>query len=297
MVEEARAYRERVLGELARRRDLARQQIEQLVHGRDRLLQAFERARLVAVDVTAELSPLGEPDEYVDLTPTTGPVPIMVPSGRIGEATSVDDFVPRTPETDEPDGRTPPPRSRRRGPRRRRARPPTSRSPARRPTTTPIAEAHAAADRRGRHPRAGVPVPAPAGGRRRRAGRARRHARTPPTTGEPGDEIDDDDVTATDVDALFAKLRANPPTEPEPALDDAEPTPSTTSRRRRSAPATPCSCRSSSPPPASSSGCSPTSRTTSSTRCATASRSATSTPSCRRSPTRRRATPTPSRSS
>ena len=111
MVEEARAYRERVLSELARRRDLARQQIEQLVHGRDRLLQAFERARLVAVDVTAELSPLGEPDEYVDLSPTTGPVPIMVPSARagesssertmrlgIGDATSVDDFVPRTPE-------------------------------------------------------------------------------------------------------------------------------------------------------------------------------------------------------
>ena len=31
MVNEARAYRERVLGELARRRELARQQIEQLV--------------------------------------------------------------------------------------------------------------------------------------------------------------------------------------------------------------------------------------------------------------------------
>ena len=98
MVEEARAYRERVLGELARRRDLARQQIEQLVHGRDRLLQAFERARLVAVDVVAELSPLGVPEEYVDLTPTTGPVPIMVPSRPIGEATSVDDIVVRTPE-------------------------------------------------------------------------------------------------------------------------------------------------------------------------------------------------------
>src|SRR4029079_7610229 len=98
MVEEARAYRERVLGELARRRDLARQQIEQLVHGRDRLLQAFERARLVAVDVVAELTPLGAPEEYVDLTPTTGPVPIMVPSRPIGEATSVDDIVVRTPE-------------------------------------------------------------------------------------------------------------------------------------------------------------------------------------------------------
>ena len=78
MVNEARAYRERVLNELARRRELARQQIEQLVHGRDRLLQAFERSRLVAVDVMAELTPLGEPNEYVDLSPTTGPVPLMV---------------------------------------------------------------------------------------------------------------------------------------------------------------------------------------------------------------------------
>ncbi len=79
MVNEARAYRERVLSELSRRRELARQQIEQLVHGRDRLLQAFERARIAAVDVMAELTPLGEPNEYVNLTPTTGPVPLMVP--------------------------------------------------------------------------------------------------------------------------------------------------------------------------------------------------------------------------
>ena len=82
MVNEARAYRERVLNELARRRELARQQIEQLVHGRDRLLQAFERARIAAVDVMAELTPLGEPAEYVNLSPTTGPVPIMVPASR-----------------------------------------------------------------------------------------------------------------------------------------------------------------------------------------------------------------------
>jgi DivIVA domain-containing protein len=82
MVNEARAYRERVLSELARRRELARQQIEQLMHGRDRLLQAFERSRLVAVDVMAELTPLGEPAEYVNLSPTTGPVPLMVPNHR-----------------------------------------------------------------------------------------------------------------------------------------------------------------------------------------------------------------------
>ena len=82
MVNEARAYRERVLSELARRRELAREQIEQLMHGRDRLMQAFERARVVAVDVVAELKPLGEPDEYVNLSPTTGPVPVMVPNSR-----------------------------------------------------------------------------------------------------------------------------------------------------------------------------------------------------------------------
>ncbi len=80
MVNEARAYRERVLSELARRRELAREQIEQLLHGRDRLMQSFERARLVAVEVVAELQPLGEPDEYVNLSPTTGPVPVMVPN-------------------------------------------------------------------------------------------------------------------------------------------------------------------------------------------------------------------------
>ena len=82
MVNEARAYRERVLSELARRRELAREQIEQLMHGRDRLMQAFERARVVAVDVVAELKPLGEPNEYVNLSPTTGPVPVMVPNSR-----------------------------------------------------------------------------------------------------------------------------------------------------------------------------------------------------------------------
>ena len=78
--------RDSVLGELARRREMARQQIEQLVHGRDRLLNAFERARIAAVDVMAEMTPLGEPNEYVNLSPTTGPVPLMV--ARDAEAPS-----------------------------------------------------------------------------------------------------------------------------------------------------------------------------------------------------------------
>ena len=88
MVNEARAYRERVLSELARRRELAREQIEQLIHGRDRLTQAFERARLVAVDVVAEMQPLGEPDEYVNLTPTTGPLPVMIANSARPQATT-----------------------------------------------------------------------------------------------------------------------------------------------------------------------------------------------------------------
>ncbi|MFM9226200.1 MAG: DivIVA domain-containing protein, partial [Actinomycetota bacterium] len=51
MVNEAREYREKVLSELSRRRDAARAQIEQLLHGRDRLMNAFERARLASEDV------------------------------------------------------------------------------------------------------------------------------------------------------------------------------------------------------------------------------------------------------
>ena len=90
MVNEARAYRERVLSELARRRELAREQIEQLIHGRDRLTQAFERARLVAVDVVAEMQPLGEPVEYVNLTPTTGPLPVMIANSTRPDGAEID---------------------------------------------------------------------------------------------------------------------------------------------------------------------------------------------------------------
>jgi DivIVA domain-containing protein len=108
MVNEARAYRERVLSELARRRELAREQIEQLLLGRDRLMQSFERARLVAVDVVAELQPLGEPDEYVNLSPTTGPVPVMVPnSPRPADTPETDTPETDTPETDTPATDTP----------------------------------------------------------------------------------------------------------------------------------------------------------------------------------------------
>ena len=55
MVNEAREYREKVLADLAERRELARQQIRALLDGRDHLLRAFEVARLAAVDIIVEL--------------------------------------------------------------------------------------------------------------------------------------------------------------------------------------------------------------------------------------------------
>lgn len=54
MVEEARAYREKVLAELSRRRDAVRTQIEQMLHGRDRILAVFERARSASDEVINE---------------------------------------------------------------------------------------------------------------------------------------------------------------------------------------------------------------------------------------------------
>ncbi|MBU3702959.1 MAG: DivIVA domain-containing protein, partial [Ilumatobacteraceae bacterium] len=80
MVNEARDYREKVLSELARRRELARAQIEQLVANRDRLLNAFERARLATDDVMTGLVSVDDdlPREFVNLAPTTGPVQPIV---------------------------------------------------------------------------------------------------------------------------------------------------------------------------------------------------------------------------
>jgi len=65
MVTEAREYREKVLSELARRRELAREQIEHLIHDRDRLVAAFDRARLAANDVVGDLTEFDELSDEV----------------------------------------------------------------------------------------------------------------------------------------------------------------------------------------------------------------------------------------
>ncbi len=56
MVNEARAYREKLLAELAVRRELARQQIEELIRHRDRLKSAFARASEAASGVVGDLT-------------------------------------------------------------------------------------------------------------------------------------------------------------------------------------------------------------------------------------------------
>ena len=265
------AYRERVLGELSRRRELARQQIEQLLHGRDRLLQAFERARLAAVDVVAEITPLGEPDEYVDLTPTTGPVPITA-------SPPADSATPRRSTTSRSSSSRPvvveavePPsldgvRRAGRAEVRRRGRPDCRRGPRSRPRLEPMLD-----DRR-RRPTAetGPSTWSPAEGvarshdgrrdrRRRRHGH--RHRRPVRPAALPTRRSSRTDRGRRLVDEPRRARRA------VDADDDRRARRTTEPSRRRSAGATPRSCRSSWPAPASSSGCSPTSRT----RCSTPS--------------------------
>jgi DivIVA domain-containing protein len=65
MLAEAQSVRERVLADLARRRNSGRLQIEQLRTGRDRLLEAFQHAHNALVDVEAGLraaAPEARPD-------------------------------------------------------------------------------------------------------------------------------------------------------------------------------------------------------------------------------------------
>ena len=100
MVIEAREYRERVLAELARRRELAREQIEMLIHARDRLVKAFERARVAANEVVGDLDEFEELSEEVARAsqvqgPAQGPV--------FFDHTKVPDAIPqRNDEPEEP---------------------------------------------------------------------------------------------------------------------------------------------------------------------------------------------------
>ena len=73
MVAEVRAYRERVLADVAKRTEEARRELERLVHERERLLVAFERAKHVAGDVVGDLA------DFDEAIRGTGIVPPLVP--------------------------------------------------------------------------------------------------------------------------------------------------------------------------------------------------------------------------
>jgi DivIVA domain-containing protein len=73
MIAEVRAYRERVLTDLAKRTEDARRELEHLVHERERLLGAFERARHAANDVVGDLN------EFDETLRGTGVTPPLVP--------------------------------------------------------------------------------------------------------------------------------------------------------------------------------------------------------------------------
>ena len=107
MVDEARAYRERVLADISRRRELAREQIEDLYHGRERLIQAFERARVAADDILGDLDDAAdEPTGFVNLANSTGPVPIVVQDEPVvydQDSDDVDARVVRHPSMDQPE--------------------------------------------------------------------------------------------------------------------------------------------------------------------------------------------------
>lgn len=63
LVVEAREYREKMLAELTRRRDAAKAQIDKLVHERDRLVGAFQRAKMSADEALAFLRSAHDDDE------------------------------------------------------------------------------------------------------------------------------------------------------------------------------------------------------------------------------------------
>ena len=78
MVLEARAYRERVMTDLARRREAARQQIEVLRLQRARLRASFSAAEAALSEIRTELADdIPDPDPVEDLTSISGSFPVV----------------------------------------------------------------------------------------------------------------------------------------------------------------------------------------------------------------------------
>jgi DivIVA domain-containing protein len=108
MVLEARAYRERVMTDLARRREAARQQIEVLRLQRARLRASFSAAEAALSEIRTELADdIPDPDPVEDLTSISGSFPVVATVTAPVATSSVDtpsvgfaigEITPTTPD-------------------------------------------------------------------------------------------------------------------------------------------------------------------------------------------------------
>jgi DivIVA domain-containing protein len=94
MVLEARAYRERVMTDLARRREAARQQIEVLRLQRARLRASFSAAEIALSEIRTELADdIPDPDPVEDLTGISGSFPVVAAVTSSSSALAQSDSV------------------------------------------------------------------------------------------------------------------------------------------------------------------------------------------------------------
>jgi DivIVA domain-containing protein len=94
MVLEARAYRERVMSDLARRREAARQQIEVLRLQRARLRASFSAAEIALSEIRTELADdIPDPDPVEDLTGISGSFPVVAAVTSSSSSTALSESV------------------------------------------------------------------------------------------------------------------------------------------------------------------------------------------------------------
>jgi DivIVA domain-containing protein len=105
MVAEAQAYRDKLMAETTRRRDAAREQIDQLLQGREKMVQVFERAQRVSREVLEDLGSSVAHGPDIDLRAgDSGPVPV-VPSSSVtppfDQSALPDETVPEETDLEE----------------------------------------------------------------------------------------------------------------------------------------------------------------------------------------------------
>ncbi len=108
MVLEARAYRERVMTDLARRREAARQQIEVLRLQRARLRASFSAAETALTEIRTELADdIPDPDPVEDLTSISGSFPVVAtvtePAATPSVGFAIGEMTPTAPDDAHPE--------------------------------------------------------------------------------------------------------------------------------------------------------------------------------------------------